>query len=183
MIKIAGVDEAGRGSLAGSVVAAAVVFSKGQNKQIYFDSKKLTPTRREELFTIILSESLAVGIGVASNVIVDEINVLQATFVAMRKALNRCRITPDIVLVDGNKTIPDILTGQKAVVKGDEKVPVISAASIIAKVVRDRIMLGYDKVYPQYFFSRHKGYGTKLHKSCIKNKGISPIHRISFRHK
>ncbi|OGI06355.1 MAG: ribonuclease HII [Candidatus Margulisbacteria bacterium GWF2_35_9] len=177
---IAGVDEAGRGPLAGPVVAAAVIFNPGQDKSIYSDSKKLKPQKREELYQIIMRDSFSVGIGLVNQEEIDRINILQATFVAMKLALGRLKNIPDITLIDGNKMLPNYSYKQKAIVKGDDKVSVISAASIVAKVVRDRIMRSYDKIYPGYGFLQHKGYGTKIHIEAINNLGYSPIHRRSF---
>jgi len=177
---IAGVDEAGRGPLAGPVVAAAVIFNRNQDKRIYSDSKKLKASKREELYEIILRDSLAIGIGLINHEQIDRINILQATFLAMYKALDRLNHIPHIALIDGNKLVPKYTHKQQAIVKGDDKVPVISAASIIAKVVRDRIMESYSKIYSDYGFERHKGYGTKKHMMAINEYGYCPIHRRSF---
>lgn len=177
---VIGVDEAGRGALAGPVVAAAVVFSKGQDISLFKDSKKIKPEKREQIYKKILEESMAVGIGVIHHDIIDKVNILQATFKAMEKAIKRTGISSRIILIDGNKIIPNCTFCQKAIVKGDDKVPVISAASIVAKVVRDRIMCGYSKVFREYGFEQHKGYGTKHHYSCISLVGLSRIHRKSF---
>ncbi|MDD5456671.1 MAG: ribonuclease HII [Candidatus Margulisbacteria bacterium] len=177
---IAGIDEAGRGALAGPVVAAAVIFTKRPEKNLYSDSKKLTAVQREELYPRILRESLAVGIGVIDFHIIDKVNILYATFLAMQKALQRLKHSPDIILIDGNQKIPDITIKQKTVVKGDALVPVISAASIVAKVIRDRIMQGYARIYKDYAFEVHKGYGTSLHQERILQNGLCPIHRRTF---
>lgn len=179
-ILIAGVDEAGRGALAGPVVAAAVIFYKNQDRSIYTDSKKLTHQQREALYPIILSSSCAVGIGIVHHQHIDEINILRATYVAMTKALHRLGETPDIVLVDGNREVPELPYKQKTVIKGDLRVPVIGAASIVAKVVRDRIMRGYHNVFPAYSFNQHKGYGTELHYTMLQAHGPCRIHRLSF---
>lgn len=177
---IAGVDEAGRGALAGPVVAAAVIFTRGQDKSGYEDSKKLTPGQREKLYKHILRESLAVGVGVVDQRVIDKVNILKATFLAMKKAVDKLRIPPDLVLVDGNQRCPHLTMSQKTVVRGDERLPIISAASIVAKVLRDRLMTSFARVYPLYEFERHKGYGTALHIEKIHANGYCPIHRRSF---
>jgi len=174
------VDEAGRGALAGPVVAAAVIFRQGQDRSIYTDSKKLSPARREELFPIILASSMAVGIGVVHHQHIDEINILRATYVAMAKAVSRLEQAPTLVLIDGNRRVPDLPYPQKTVVKGDLRVPVIGAASIVAKVIRDRIMRGYHQVFPDYCFYDNKGYGTAKHYAMIEAHGPCRIHRLSF---
>ncbi|MDD4527182.1 MAG: ribonuclease HII [Candidatus Margulisbacteria bacterium] len=177
---VIGIDEAGRGALAGPVVAAAVIFSKEQDISTFKDSKKLTHTQRENIYEHIISESLAIGIGVVHHDVIDRINILQATFVAMKKAVLGTGLSSRIILIDGNKIIPGFDNKQKSIIKGDDKVPLISAASIVAKVIRDRIMCGYGKVYCEYGFAQHKGYGTKLHYSNISRVGLSKIHRRSF---
>jgi ribonuclease HII len=177
---IAGVDEAGRGALAGPVVAASVIFRPGQDKSIYTDSKKLSPKRREELLTIILRDSLSVGIGIVHHDGIDRMNILHATFAAMTKAIARMNDAPDMVLVDGIFAVPSIPFRQKAVVKGDLRVPVIGAASIVAKVTRDRIMRGYHHVFPEYLFFDHKGYGTEKHYAMLVLHGPCRIHRKTF---
>jgi ribonuclease HII len=161
-------------------VAAAVIFSPGQDRSIYTDSKKLTPQRREALFSIIMASSFAVGIGVVHHQHIDEINILRATYVAMAKAVQRLGQEPHIVLIDGNREVPELPFPQKPVIKGDLRVPVIGAASIIAKVVRDRIMRGYHQVFPDYCFYDHKGYGTEKHYAMIEAHGPCRIHRLSF---
>ncbi len=175
-----GVDEAGRGALAGPVVAAAVVFSKDQDISAFKDSKKLSHAQREKIYQQIISESFAVGVGVVHHDVIDRINILQATFVAMKKAVLRIELSPRIILIDGDKIIPGFERSQKSIIKGDDKVPLISAASIVAKVIRDRIMFGYSKVFSEYAFEQHKGYGTKQHFFCIQNVGLCRIHRRSF---
>ena len=180
ILLVAGVDEAGRGALAGPVVAAAVIFRQGQDRSIYTDSKMLSPQRREMLFPVILSSSFAVGIGVVHHQHIDEINVLQATYVAMAKAVKRLGADPHMVLIDGNRRVPHLPYSQKTVVKGDLRVPVIGAASIVAKVVRDRIMRGYHQVFPDYCFFDHKGYGTQKHYQMLAQHGPCRIHRLSF---
>jgi ribonuclease HII len=182
---VAGVDEAGRGPLAGPVVAACVVIDNNFSikKDIFStltDSKKLSAKEREKLFKIIKEEALAVEIGVVSSQEIDKINILQASFLAMKKALNNLKKTADYVLVDGKFKIPLLNIDQSAIIQGDNKVFSIAAASIIAKVSRDWLMTEYDKKYPQYNFKQHKGYGTKLHYLKIKEHGPCPIHRLSF---
>ncbi len=176
---IAGIDEAGRGPLAGPVVAAAVIFPQNTFLPGLDDSKKLSPRRREELFSKIHREARAVGVGVVSKVIIDRINILQATYLAMRQAVAELKVSPDYLLVDG-MTIPDLDTLQLAIVKGDSLSISIAAASIVAKVTRDRIMVEQDKYFPQYGFAKHKGYGTKEHLRALDEHGVSPLHRRSF---
>lgn len=176
----AGVDEAGRGPLAGPVIAAAVILNPEKNISGLKDSKLLTPKKREELFEIIKSESLAFGIGRAEVEEIDQFNILQASLLAMKRAVEKLPIIPALVLVDGNRC-PDIALPSKAIIKGDSLIQAISAASIIAKVTRDREMVLLDKKYPGYDFAIHKGYGTKKHYACLEKLGISPIHRKSFR--
>ncbi len=182
---IAGLDEAGRGPLAGPVVAACVIidqnFSLNDPKlKSITDSKKLSAKKREELFSLIKSKALAVEIGVVDSDIIDQINVLQASFLAMRRAIYKIKSQPDYLLVDGPYKIPKIKIEQEAIIDGDANTWLIAAASIIAKVSRDWIMTNYDKEYPQYGFCRHKGYGTKEHLLRIKEYGPCPIHRFSF---
>ena len=177
---IAGVDEAGRGPLAGPVVAAAVILDDRVFIAEVNDSKKLKKTVREYLFMEILCSSLSVGVGIVDNQVIDSINILRASKLAMNKAVADLSITPELVLVDAI-TIPDLSITQKAFVKGDSKSASIAAASIMAKVVRDGIMSGYHAIYPQYNFKRHKGYPTKEHMEKIQLYGPCPIHRTSFR--
>ncbi len=182
---IAGVDEAGRGPLAGPVVAAAVLIDKNfsidhSDLELVADSKSISHKKREKLFSLIKEKALAVEISVVDNTIIDQINILQASFLAMRRAINRLKIKADYILVDGKFKIPKLNKTQSAIIKGDAKVWTIAAASIIAKVSRDWIMTEMDKKYPNYGFSKHKGYGTKLHFSKIKEYGPCPIHRLSF---
>jgi len=181
---IAGIDEAGRGPLAGPVVAACVVldnnFSLDDDLKLIQDSKKLSAAQREKLFGVIKAKALAVAIGVVGHRKIDEINILQATFLAMRQALDQLEIKPDYVLVDGKFKIPKIITAQEAVINGDSLIFSIAAASIIAKVSRDYLMTEFDKKYPLYNFAQHKGYGTKLHLDQLLAHGPSPIHRRSF---
>lgn len=176
---VCGIDEAGRGPLAGPVYAAAVILPRGYVVDGVNDSKKLSEKKRELLFDKIKNEALSYSIGTASNEEIDEINILQATFLAMRRAVDSLSIKPDIALVDGNKT-PGLKIAEKAIVKGDAKSANIAAASILAKVSRDRYMLKMAEFYPEYQFEKHKGYGTKLHYEMIRKYGISPIHRKSF---
>jgi ribonuclease HII len=182
---IAGVDEAGRGPLAGPVVAACVLIDEnfrieGSGLEMVKDSKKLSAKKREELFKLIKEKALAVQIGVVDNRVIDKINILQASFLAMRKALALSAIDPDQILVDGSFIIPGIKKKQKAIIKGDSSVWVIAAASIIAKVSRDWLITQADKDYPGYGFVKHKGYGTKEHLESLEKLGPSPIHRLSF---
>lgn len=176
---ICGIDEAGRGPLAGPVVAGAVILPKDCEILYVNDSKKLSEKKREELYDVIYEKALAVGVGMASPERIDEINILQATYEAMRSAIASCKIMPDILLNDA-VTIPDIDIRQVPIIKGDAKSLSIASASIIAKVTRDRIMYEYDKEMPEYGFAAHKGYGTAAHIAAIKEYGPSPIHRRSF---
>jgi ribonuclease HII len=179
---VAGVDEAGRGPLAGSVVAAAVILHENLPISGLTDSKKLSAKRRHVLETEIKQHAMAWSIAEASHHEVDEINILQASLLlAMRRALLGLKILPDLVLVDGNR-LPRLENYQmRAIVKGDLYEPCISAASILAKQYRDRQMLELDRLYPQYQFARHKGYPTELHRELLKQHGVSPVHRRSFR--
>lgn len=179
---ICGVDEVGRGPLAGPVVAAAVIFPKGAAIPYVNDSKKLTESKREALFNHIMCEAISVGFGSVDNNKIDKINILQATFEAMKQAVSELNVKPDIILVDGNKTIPDMDIKQQAVIKGDAKSFSIAAASIVAKVIRDRYMKEMDNKYPMYDFASNKGYGSQKHLLGIKEFGISPIHRKTFVH-
>ena len=176
---VAGIDEAGRGPLAGPVVAAAVILPKDIFLPFLNDSKKVTEKRRDVLFDEIKQNAIAYGIGIASNTLIDEINILQATYEAMREAINALEKTPDVLLVDAVH-IPDINIKQVGIVKGDAKSVNIAAASILAKVTRDRIMVEYDKIYPEYGFASNKGYGTATHIEALKEVGPCAIHRKSF---
>ncbi|MDU6630224.1 MAG: ribonuclease HII [Lachnoanaerobaculum sp.] len=176
---VAGIDEAGRGPLAGPVVAAAVILPKDIFLPFLNDSKKVTEKRRDVLFDEIKQNAIAYGIGIASNTLIDEINILQANYEAMREAVNALEKTPDILLVDAVH-IPDINIKQVGIVKGDAKSVNIAAASILAKVTRDRIMAEYDKIYPEYGFASNKGYGTATHIAALKEVGPCAIHRKSF---
>jgi ribonuclease HII len=182
---IGGVDEAGRGPLAGPVVAACVVIGPDfkiddPDLALVADSKALTAKKREHLFGIIREKVLAVGIGVVSNTDIDKINILQASFLAMRRAIRQAKISPDYILLDGGFKIPKLDKPQTAIIKGDATVWCIAAASIIAKVSRDWLMAEIDKQYPEYAFAQHKGYGTKLHFAKIAELGPCPLHRFSF---
>lgn len=176
---VCGVDEAGRGPLAGPVCAAAVILPKGCIIEGLNDSKKLSEKRREQLFDVITKKAVAYSIAMASEKEIDEINILQATFLAMRRAVESLEIKPDFVIVDGNR---DPLLGIKTMtlVKGDALCESVAAASVLAKVTRDRYMLDMCEKYPEYQFQKHKGYGTKLHYEMIEKYGISDIHRKTF---
>lgn len=176
---VCGIDEAGRGPLAGPVCAAAVLLPEGLVIDGLNDSKKLSEKKRELLFPVIEENALAFGIGFADEKEIDEINILQATFLAMRRAFDAMQRRCDYVLVDGNRMPPMPVSGE-TVVKGDAKSPSIAAASILAKVSRDRVMLEYAKQYPEYQFEKHKGYGTKAHVEALHAFGPSPIHRRTF---
>lgn len=176
---VCGIDEAGRGPLAGPVYAAAVILPKGHIVEGVNDSKKISEKKRNLLFDKIIDECVCYSIGTASEQEIDEINILQATFLAMRRAVAGLEIKPDIALVDGNKK-PGLDIAEQTIVKGDSKSANIAAASIIAKVSRDRYMLEMSEKYPEYQFEKHKGYGTKLHYEMIEKYGISPIHRKTF---
>ena len=176
---VAGIDEAGRGPLAGPVVAAAVILPKDIFLPFLNDSKKVTEKRRDVLFDQIKQEAIAYGIGIASNALIDEINILQATYEAMREAVSKLSKTPDNLLVDAGH-IHGINIKQVGIVKGDAKSVNIAAASILAKVTRDRLMLEYDKIYPEYGFASNKGYGTAKHIEALKECGACDIHRRSF---
>jgi Ribonuclease HII len=176
---IAGVDEAGRGPWAGPVVAAAVILPQDASLPGLNDSKKLSPARREELFDRINAAALSVGVEAVGQDIIDSINILQATYRAMRGALQKLALPADIVLVDGYP-IPGLDAKQKGIFGGDGKSASIAAASIIAKVTRDRIMSGLSADYPRYGFDKHKGYGTSGHLEALKRYGPCPIHRRSF---
>ncbi len=177
---IAGIDEAGRGPLAGPVVSAAVILPRDFTCEQITDSKKLTEKKREALFPFIKEKAVAVGVGIADHEEIDQINVLQAALLSMKRAVQALEVPPDYLLIDGKFTI-DMDTDQKAIVKGDAKSISVAAASIIAKVSRDRIMVEMDKRYPVYGFRRHKGYPTKAHKAAIAHYGPCAIHRKSFK--
>ena len=178
---ICGIDEVGRGPLAGPVVAGAVILPKDDMILYLNDSKKLSEKKREMLYDEIMSRAVATGIGMASPARIDEINILQATYEAMRMAIGNLKVRPDILLNDA-VTIPQVDIPQVPIIKGDAKSISIAAASIIAKVTRDRLMVEYDKVLPGYDFASNKGYGTKAHIAGLKELGPTPIHRRSFIH-
>ena len=179
-ILIAGVDEAGRGPLAGAVVAGAVILDDTQPIAGLADSKKLSEKRREQLFDEIHAKALAVGVGLATAEEIDAINILQASLVAMQRAVAALTIVPTQILVDGNKC-PEFTQPARAIIQGDCVESCISAGSIIAKVTRDRLMYALDKEYPAYGFAQHKGYPTKAHMLALQQHGPCAIHRRSFR--
>ena len=177
---ICGIDEAGRGPLAGPVVAGAVILPKGKRILYVNDSKKLSEKKRDELFDVIKEEALSYGIGIVSPERIDEINILQATYEAMRQAVAQLPQEPEIFLNDA-VIIPGISEEKQIkIIKGDAKSVSIAAASILAKVTRDHMMMEYDKIYPEYGFAKHKGYGTKMHNEAILTYGPCPIHRRTF---
>ena len=176
---ICGVDEAGRGPLAGPVCAAAVILPKGLELPGLNDSKKLTDKKRRELFPVIKEQAIAYGIGLASHEEIDEMNILQATYLAMERAIGQLEGKADFALIDGNRA-KDFGLPVRTVVKGDSLSASIAAASILAKVTRDDIMLEMAEIYPQYGFEVHKGYGTKAHYEALREHGHSPIHRMTF---
>lgn len=176
---VCGIDEAGRGPLAGPVVAGAVILPKDEKILYVNDSKKLSEKKREMLYDEIMSRALAVGVGVVGPERIDEINILQATYEAMRMAVAQLTVPPDILLNDA-VTIPDLSIRQVPIVKGDAKSVSIAAASIIAKVTRDRLMREYDQIFPEYDFASNKGYGTRSHIEALKALGPAPVHRRTF---
>ena len=186
-----GIDEAGRGPLCGPVVAGCCILDKGREILWLNDSKKISEKKRELIYEDIINNALAYGIGAASPERIDEINILNATYEAMRYAYENCLgmyvergynadNADTVVLVDGNQTVPGIMCRQKAVVKGDAKCPSIAAASILAKVTRDRMMIEYDKKHPEYGIAGHKGYATKEHIEAVRRYGVTDIYRMSF---
>lgn len=185
---ICGVDEVGRGPFAGPVIAGAVILPKDEEILYLNDSKKLSEKKREELYDVIMDKVVAVGIGMETAEVIDEINIKQATLKAMRKAVDNLKnpktgevYRPDMLLVDAEH-IPDIGIPQAGIIKGDAKSISIAAASIFAKVTRDRMMVEYDKIYPGYDFASNKGYGTAAHMAAIRELGMTPIHRRTFIH-
>lgn len=176
---LCGVDEAGRGPLAGPVCAAAVILPANLEIPGLNDSKKLTDKRRRELFPIIKEQAIAYGIGLASHEEIDRINILQATYLAMERAIAQLSVKPDMALIDGNRA-KDFGIPVRTVIKGDSLSASIAAASILAKVTRDDLMLEAAQDYPQYQFEVHKGYGTKAHYAALSEHGPSPIHRMTF---
>lgn len=176
---ICGIDEVGRGPFAGPVVAAAVILPKDCDILYLNDSKKVSEKKREALYDEIYEKAVAVGIGMVSEKVIDEINILNATYEAMRMAVSKLSVVPDLLLNDA-VTIPGIDIEQVPIIKGDAKSASIAAASIVAKVTRDRMMEEYDQIYPQYQFAKNKGYGTKAHIEAIKVSGICDLHRRTF---
>jgi ribonuclease HII len=177
---LAGVDEAGRGPLAGPVVAAAVILRDDLVIEGLRDSKQLAPTRREVVARLIRDRAVAFAIGSAGEAEIDALNILQASLLAMRRAVTALEIAPQRVLVDGNHVPAELQCEARAVVGGDRRVPAISAASILAKVARDAVMVDLDRRYPEYGFARHKGYATEAHRAALEQHGPSPVHRRSF---
>lgn len=178
-VLVCGIDEAGRGPLAGPVVAGAVILPRSCEILYLNDSKKLSEKRRDELFDEIREKAVSFGVGIVSPERIDEINILQATYEAMRQAVSQLTPAPEVLLNDA-VTIPGISIRQIPIVKGDAKSVSIAAASILAKVTRDRMMVEYDTIFPQYGFAKHKGYGTAVHIAALKACGPCPIHRRSF---
>ncbi len=178
--RIAGVDEAGRGPLAGPVVAAAIVLPPEGVGEPLFDSKKISAKKREGLYELICAKAIALGVGIVSPEEIDSLNILQATLKAMVHAIEDLSVLPDFILIDGLHSLP-LSIPQKAIPKGDQLSNLIAAASIVAKVTRDRLMLQFHEKYPQYNFARHKGYGTREHRKAIERFGICEIHRKTFR--
>lgn len=176
---VCGIDEAGRGPLAGPVVAAAVILPKGLKLMYLNDSKQLSPKRREELYDEIMEKAVSVGVGIVQAERIDEINILQADYEAMRIAVNKLSPQPDILLNDA-VIIPELSMEQVSIIKGDAKSLSIAAASVVAKVTRDRMMEAYEDLYPQYGFASNKGYGSQAHIEALKKYGPCPIHRRSF---
>ena len=176
---ICGIDEAGRGPLAGPVVAGAVILPKDCSILYLNDSKQVSASRRDELFDEIQEKAIASAVGIVSPQRIDEINILQATYEAMHQAVERLKVTPDLLLVDA-VTIPAMSMKQVGIIKGDAKSASIAAASILAKVTRDRMMVEYDALYPEYGFAKHKGYGSQMHIEAIREYGSCPIHRRTF---
>ncbi len=177
---VAGIDEAGRGPLAGPVVAAAVILNDAKSVAGLRDSKRLSIARRECLYNEIISNAVSVAVGVATVEEIDAFNILQATLLAMRRAVQRLTITPTILLVDGNQDPGIDAIETRCIVRGDVSETVISAASIVAKVTRDRMMTAYDDQYPDYGFAKHKGYGTAEHLAVLRRLGPTKLHRRSF---
>jgi len=177
---IAGIDEAGRGPLAGPVVAAAVILPERFDLPGLTDSKKLTEKKREELYPLIRQQALAVGVGLASPREIDRLNILQATLLSMQTAVRRLPVVPDYLLIDGISPIRSEIP-QLTIKQGDSRSLSIAAASVVAKVIRDRIMVSFDRHYPEFGFAGHKGYGSESHRAAIARCGPSPQHRYSFR--
>ncbi|MFQ5673746.1 MAG: ribonuclease HII [Nitrospinales bacterium] len=179
-LRVAGIDEAGRGPLAGPVVAAAVILPDECHLEGVRDSKKLSHAMRERLFPLIRRTAVGFGVAVVEADVIDEINILQAARLAMKRAVEQLPSPPDFLLIDGNCRI-DSPIGQRTIIGGDNRSRSIAAASVLAKVTRDRLMMQYHGQYPQYAFDRHKGYGTRLHRDRIKTFGPCPIHRRTFK--
>ncbi len=177
---ICGVDEAGRGPLAGPVCAAAVILPADVYIEGLNDSKKLSEKKREALYGVITEKAVAYGVAFGTLEEIEEFNILNATFLAMNRAIDELEVKPDYALIDGNRVPAGISIPCETVVKGDFKSASIAAASILAKVTRDRLLLRYDEEYPQYNFKKHKGYGTKEHYEAIKKYGVCEVHRLSF---
>lgn len=176
---VCGIDEVGRGPLAGPVVACACILPKDCDILYINDSKKLSEKKREQLYDEIMEKAVSVGIGIQGSEVIDDINILQATYAAMREAISKLSVVPDILLNDA-VTIPEVSIRQVPIIKGDAKSISIGAASIIAKVTRDRMMVEYEDIYPGYGFASNKGYGTAVHIAALKEIGPTPIHRRSF---
>jgi ribonuclease HII len=176
---VCGIDEAGRGPLAGPVFAAAVILPENCAIEGINDSKKLTPKKREKLFDEIEAGAVAYGIGFATEQEIDAVNILQATFLAMKRACDALNVRPDLALVDGNR-MPQLGVETRTIIKGDACSASIAAASILAKVSRDRLLCRIDEIYPQYGFARHKGYGTAYHVEMLRKYGPCPVHRRTF---
>jgi len=176
---ICGIDEAGRGPLAGPVFAAAVILPPNQLIEGLNDSKKLSAKKREALFDVIQKTAVSCAVGFATEQEIDEINILQATFLAMKRAYDGLSVQPELALVDGNR-MPRLGVETQTIIKGDALSASIAAASILAKVSRDRLMVEIDRIYPQYQFAKHKGYGTALHMELLRQYGPCPVHRKSF---
>ena len=176
---VCGVDEAGRGPLCGPVVAAAVILKPDSKIEGVNDSKKLSEKKREQVYEAIMQNALAVGVGMSDVDVIESVNILNATKLAMKEAISKLKVQPEYVLIDGNQMI-DITIPGETVVHGDAISESIAAASIIAKVTRDRMLIEWDKEYPEYGFAKHKGYGTKAHTDAIAKYGLTPIHRHSF---
>ena len=177
---ICGIDEAGRGPLAGPVVVASVIMPKDSMIEGVNDSKKISEAKREKLYDVITEEAISYGVGIMSQEKIDEVNILNATKNGLTKSLEELDSKPDIILVDALRDINTLGVPYRSVIKGDAKIYSIACASIIAKVTRDRIMREWDKIYPQYGFKSHKGYGTAKHIAAIKKYGLCPLHRRSF---
>ena len=177
---ICGIDEAGRGPLAGPVVVASVIMPKDSMIEGVNDSKKISESKREQIYEKIIEEAISYGVGIIDQKEIDEINILNATKKGLTTSLKELKVRPDIILVDALTGIDTLQIPYQSIIKGDAKAYSISAASIIAKVTRDRIMRQWDEIYPQYGFAKHKGYGTAAHIAAIKEYGICPLHRLSF---